>query len=179
MSSHNIIFRIRIVPIGSIDTALIVWLKQNLELHNNYRVFIEPPQDIPRGAYEKQRDQYLGDAILAFLRALRSHTGDTLLGIIDKDCYTDSLSYIFGQASLKGFEAFISLFRLRSEEYSLNSSVFNMRVITEAVHELGHTRGLVHCENPHCVMYFSRSITDTDNKGSRYCRKCKELLSRT
>jgi archaemetzincin len=38
---------------------------------------------------------------------------------------------------------------------------------------LGHTYGLVHCRNPHCVMFFSNSLIDTDVKGPDFCQKCK------
>lgn len=46
----------------------------------------------------------------------------------------------------------------------------------EAVHELGHTFGLVHCIDPKCVMFFSNSLADTDNKNTKFCKKCIKLF---
>jgi predicted Zn-dependent protease len=46
-----------------------------------------------------------------------------------------------------------------------NRSLFHQRVLTEAVHELGHTDGLNHRLNPRCVMFFSNPLVDTERKG--------------
>jgi len=71
-----------------------------------------------------------------------------------------------------------SITRLRQEFYGLpaDHTLFQRRVLTEAVHELGHTYGLGHRKNPGCVMFFSNSLIDTDRKGSEFCPKCKNKL---
>jgi archaemetzincin len=46
----------------------------------------------------------------------------------------------------------------------------------EAVHELGHAFGLVHCKDFECVMHFSNSIEQVDLKANAFCRKCADLL---
>jgi archaemetzincin len=100
-----------------------------------------------------------------------------ILGIVDRDLYVPELNFVFGLAHTKG--AVISLTRLRQGFYDLpeNESRFHQRVLIEAVHELGHTYGLGHCNNPHCVMFFSNSLTDTDRKGSKFCNNCKGKLT--
>ena len=50
------------------------------------------------------------------------------------------------------------------------------RLLTEAVHELGHTYGLPHCPDPRCVMFFSNSRADTDRKSPHLCGRCAPLL---
>jgi len=47
------------------------------------------------------------------------------------------------------------------------------------VHELGHTYGLGHCPDTHCVMHFSNSLRDTDIKSATFCPACQELISAT
>jgi len=98
------------------------------------------------------------------------------LGIVNHDLYVPELNFVFGEASWKA--AAISLTRLRQEFYHLpeNRSLFHQRILTEAVHELGHTYGLGHCENPRCVMFFSNSLMDTDRKGPAFCARCKSKL---
>ena len=49
-------------------------------------------------------------------------------------------------------------------------------MVKEAIHELGHTFGLFHCNNKLCVVYFSNSLYDTDRKGKRLCLDCKNKL---
>jgi archaemetzincin len=68
---------------------------------------------------------------------------------------------------------------LRDEFYGLppNPAALKSRLVKEAVHELGHTFGLVHCPNACCVMYFSNSLGDTDRKGPGFCSACKARLS--
>jgi archaemetzincin len=48
-----------------------------------------------------------------------------------------------------------------------------MRALKEAVHELGHTLGLVHCPEAGCVMHFSNTLADTDCKSHRLCAMCE------
>jgi len=87
------------------------------------------------------------------------------------------LNFVFGEATTKA--AVISLTRLRQSFYKLpeDREIFRKRVLTEAVHELGHTYRLGHCENPRCVMFFSNSLTDTDRKGFEFCLSCKDKLN--
>jgi len=101
---------------------------------------------------------------------------EKILGIVDHDLYVPELNFVFGEASR--IAAVISLTRLRQGFYHLpeNRSLFHQRILTEAVHELGHTYGLRHCENPRCVMFFSNSLMDTDRKGPAFCARCKSKL---
>ena len=101
---------------------------------------------------------------------------EKILGIIDQDLYVPKLNFVFGEASRR--VAIISLTRLRNEFYSLpkDQTLFRKRVLTEAVHELGHTYGLEHCRNPHCVMFSSKSLIDTDLKGPDFCERCKSKI---
>jgi len=103
---------------------------------------------------------------------------EKILGIVDHDLFVPELNFVFGEASPKA--VVISLTRLRQTFYHLpeNQNLFHQRVLTEAVHELGHTYGLGHCGNPRCVMFFSNSLMDTDRKGSGFCPSCKNKLQK-
>jgi archaemetzincin len=110
------------------------------------------------------------------LQAVACPAVERVLGMIDADCYAPGLNFIFGQAALHGRVAFIALPRLRPSFYGMaeDPPLFRQRVLTEAVHELGHTWGLTHCPDPHCVMHFSNTLHDTDLKGATFCRRCQD-----
>lgn len=106
---------------------------------------------------------------------------DIVLGITGADIYAGDLNFVFGQAELNGNYALVSTARLRNTFYGApeeDEKLFNKRISTEVVHELGHIFGLNHCLSTRCVMFFSNSILDTDRKGDEFCNLCKEKLLR-
>jgi len=168
-----------LVPFGNIDSRLLQKMKNDLG-----RVFERPVvtgrgMTEPRYAFHPKRNQYLSTAILnTLLKQKEYEPYEKILGIVDVDLYVPDLHFVFGEAGPKA--AVISLVRLRQEPYGLSSDeeLFYRRILTEAVHELGHSFGLRHCPNPRCVMFFSNSLADTDRKGPDFCKACTQGLKR-
>ena len=114
----------------------------------------------PTHLFDKARKQWISDSLLDWL--LKSNEPDIttkVLAICDFDAYSDELNFVFGEAHLGGRVAAIYLPRLRDQFYvrksdKNNKNLFEQRVIKEAVHELGHTFGLRHCQISKCVMHF-------------------------
>jgi len=127
----------------------------------------------------KRRNQLRStDFLLWSLEKLKPTNEIKILVICDIDAYSGDLNFVFGEAYKGGRIAAIYLPRLRQEFYGLESNklVFHERIIKEAIHELGHTFGLFHCNNKLCVMHFSNSLYDTDIKEKRFCLDCKNKL---
>ena len=166
-----------LVPVGGVDQKVMEFLKHDLNKVFNRQVMIDKGMPEPDYSFNKKRNQYLSTAILNTILEQKEYTAyDKILAIADHDLYVPELNFVFGEAGQKA--AVISITRLRQEFYNLpqDQSLFHKRVLTEAVHELGHTYGLSHCRNPRCVMFFSNTLMDTDRKGSDFCPECKSRL---
>ncbi len=165
---------ILLIAVGEVEPKVIETLKYDLSRVFKRKVLIGRGMARPEDAFNRKRNQYLSTAILKAIMERKEYSiYEKVLGIIDLDLYVPRLNFVFGEASKR--VAIISLTRLRSEFYDLpqDQALFRKRVLTEAVHELGHTYELGHCGNSHCVMFFSNSLIDTDMKGPAFCPKCK------
>jgi len=100
------------------------------------------------------------------------------LGVTGVDLFVPILRYVFGLAEVEGCRAIISTHRLRPEFYEEppNPQLLLERVEKTAFHELGHTFGITHCRDRHCVMFSSVQIENTDAKGADFCGSCLTLL---
>ncbi|MDD1668065.1 MAG: archaemetzincin family Zn-dependent metalloprotease [Methanomicrobiales archaeon] len=160
------------------DSAILSALRDDLA--GIFAAGIELYPSVPPGQkhFVKERGQYLADGLLEDLSAIVSEPGTIPLGITAADLFSPGMNFVFGIAN-RG-RALISVFRLRPEFHGEATSpvAFRRRVLTEAVHELGHALGLAHCEYPGCVMYFSNWIGDTDRKGPGFCYRCARALER-
>lgn len=128
------------------------------------------PIKIPERFYNYERKQYLADNILKFLMNINA---EKVLGITSFDLYTHGLNFVFGMAQYNGKVAVVSTYRLNPAYYfQRNENIFRERIIKEVRHEFGHLLGLHHCQNA-CVMQFSNSIQEVDEKPKEFCEKCR------
>jgi archaemetzincin len=169
---------ITLVPVGEVDSATLAWLKDDLPRILPAEVEEYPPLPLSPQHFQKERNQYQADGILADLTMMIPATTTLCLGITGADIFSSRMNFVFGIAC-KG-RALISTFRLRLEIYGNppNPKVYRWRVLIEAIHELGHALGLPHCEFSGCVMYFSNWIGDTDRKGPEFCYRCRRRVER-
>ncbi|MBI4302242.1 MAG: archaemetzincin family Zn-dependent metalloprotease [Chloroflexi bacterium] len=172
--------RVRLVPLGTIQRELLVRLQAELTKAYGWWGEIAAPRPVPDFAYDRQRSQYLSATLLAVLKEPEPTGEEKILGLTEVDLYVPGLNFVFGEADSEWGAAIISLKRLRQEFYGLTHDEDKLvrRMITEAVHELGHILDLAHCHNRRCVMYFSNSLKDTDNKGAQFCSRCHHQLKK-
>jgi archaemetzincin len=131
-------------------------------------------------AYDRERGQYGSIAVLEMLTRVCPPDAVKLLAVTERDLYIPVLTFVFGQAQLSGRVAVMSLARLRQEFYGLasNREVFLERASKEALHETGHTFGLVHCADRHCAMSLSTNVRQIDSKRCEFCAPCEARLRR-
>ena len=143
-----------------------------------------PPLDRSHPSFNEQRNQWNSDKLLRWLATTIMNNTKSyevrkiILGICNIDAYSSGLNFVFGQASMTAGVAAIYLSRLRQEFYGLDAdrSIFIERVLKEATHEVGHVFGLDHCPKRSCVMHFSNSLVDTDQKAKDFCEICRNKL---
>ena len=105
-----------------------------------------------------------------------NRAGVRRLGVTCVDLYVPILTFVFGEAEVGGARAVVSFHRLRQEFYGLpgNPELERERLLKEAVHELGHTLELTHCDDYRCAMAPSHSVEWIDLKESVFCPDCRE-----
>jgi len=132
----------------------------------------------PQFALVPYRQQYWSTPILERLEEMRPPDYDHILGVTEVDLCIPILTFVFGEALLERPPALISLHRLRPTFYGLpdDPELTLNRATREAVHELGHTWGLVHCQEYACVMHVSRVADEIDLKGPGFCPSCAAIL---
>jgi archaemetzincin len=130
----------------------------------------------PRQAFDPRRRQHASGAILKWLLAEGPPHG-RVLGVTDRDLFIPILTYVFGEAQLGGRAAVVSLARLVEDVELVGPQLLVERLAKEAVHEVGHTFGLVHCDVPRCVMGRSPGVRDVDEKRAEPCAECGAKLA--
>lgn len=129
---------------------------------------------------DRFRNQVDSTWVLSHLLETYPKCIDKVLGITEQDLFIPVLTYVFGEAELGGRVAVVSSHRFRDELYGLPAEPQKMRdrLITESLHELGHTFGLTHCHSTECVMRTSCCAEEIDFKPARFCSPCSERLRR-
>ena len=169
---------IQLVRIGAVAQDVPDFLA--LALHDAFGLRCRVLEDRidPAPAYNPLRQQYNSMDLLVKLMELRAEPDVKLLGLTSVDLFIPILTFVFGQAQLNNRNAVMSVCRLYQSFYGLpdDENLLYSRCEKEALHELGHTFGLVHCTRFDCVMYLSNSIEQVDMKTNNFCDSCGERL---
>lgn len=170
---------ILLVPVPPADHNAIVILQARLASVFSTAVELYPKRDLnPSFAFDFGRNQFNSTLLLAAALDRFNSTSGKILLVTSLDLFVPVLTYVFGEAQLEGKAAIVSSHRLDETIYGLpkNQGLLEERLLKEAIHELGHTFGLVHCRDFNCVMHSSTSVEEIDIKGVTFCRVCKERL---
>ncbi|MEB3780611.1 MAG: archaemetzincin family Zn-dependent metalloprotease [Desulfurococcales archaeon] len=174
--------RVLIVPVGfqrlELLENVVSGVQQSFRGLINIRFMISVEQiSLPSTLLDFSRLQFRADLVNSYLESLFKDyikpIERLVVGLVDGDGYVDGLNFVFGLATPSSGVATVYLNKLVSRDSSLTIA----RVTKEIVHEIGHLLGLDHCTNPTCVMSFSNSIRDVDNKSQFFCDRCKAKLS--
>jgi archaemetzincin len=168
-----------IVPVGELPAAVKREASAALRSVYDCDVTLHESQSIPDGAYDSSRNQYRAEEFIEL--ASRVGSGEKNIAVTPEDLFYRRRNYVFGLAYLSGNGSVISTYRLQTSSdggFSNRSAseVFSDRVRKEVVHEIGHTLGLEHCDQNHCVMSFSPTVREVDIKEENLCGSCSRQI---
>jgi archaemetzincin len=168
---------IRLVALGEVERRLLDVVRASLIRAYRAKCEIDSRPIDPSVAYHPERNQYHSTHLVEQLTRLDGGT-ERLLGVAAVDLFIPILTFVFGEAQLGGSCAVVSYHRLHQSFYGLppDESLLKDRLAKEAVHEMGHTFGLRHCEDYECVMAASHSVEWLDVKGAALCFECRSKV---
>jgi archaemetzincin len=170
--------RLYLLPVNAPEEMVVEELERRLQQVLGWEIRRDVSLPIPVSAFNAVRNQYEALHLMRAIMEVLRNDAVRVLAITEEDLSIPMLTFVFGQAQLGGRIALMSLARLRSEYYGMpaNNELLMIRTMKEALHELGHTFGLVHCPTPTCVMALANNIQQVDDKGVDFCGGCKVLF---
>jgi len=167
-----------ILPIGAVDPALIEFLSLTVGQAFAREVRLGRAAMAPDFAYDAVRRQVHSTLLIDRIESMPRAGDPKILGVTEADLFIPIFTFVFGEARLGGRAAVMSVARLRETHYGREEDrrVLYRRAEKEALHELGHTFGLVHCLDFACVMHFANSVEEVDIKGPSFCARCERRL---
>ena len=172
-SAHKII----ISPIGDVTPDLQGPIGEEIERIYGYPTEVLGILDDLEFAFEPKRNQYHSTPILEQLDGAAPEEAVKVLALVEVDLFIPILTHVYGEAQLGGRACIVSTIRLNEGHSYLNmQEPFLSRIVKEAIHELGHTFKLRHCQEHTCLMHYCRNEGDVDRKSDQLCRYCRILL---
>jgi archaemetzincin len=162
------------------QTALRV-LAANIQTMLAAPVEMAPAMKIPEEAFQSHRCQYDAGLVLKHLSGLSFPEYSRLLAVTDVDLCTPIHTFVFGEAELGKNLAIVSNFRLMHLEEGVKApeDIYYERLVKVALHEIGHTLSLYHCDTPKCLMQASRGLRHLDELDIIFCDRCNFVLGQS
>jgi archaemetzincin len=166
-----------ISPIGDLDMdgKLLKQVQERIGKVFGYETRLHPLIEEKDLYADPIRKQYHSTPILETLAIISPPEAVKILALTKVDLFIPVLTHVYGEAQLGGKACILSTYRF-TERSSFDPETFRCRILKEAIHELGHTFNLRHCQDPACVMHYCRSVREVDRKSHQFCRYCAVFL---
>jgi archaemetzincin len=166
---------LQLLPIGDFEDRLLMELAPALANLFHIPTEVLSVRLDPEFAYHDERQQYHSSEILQAMQGYVDGESWRVLGVTAVDLYIPILTFVFGEAQIGGPCGLVSIHRLKQEFYGLpeDYSVLQQRLLKEAVHEIGHTLDLTHCDDYQCAMAPSHAVEWIDLKEGVLCSSCQ------
>lgn len=175
---------VTLVTLGRFPTELTDAVEQGIEDELQVSVRRIDDRPLPRAAFYAPRRRYRAERLLEHLHTLvpGARESTRILGMTSVDISTTKGRVydwgVFGLGELGGMSCVISLHRLQRN--ARDAAHLRFRIVTTAVHEVGHTLGLDHCTEPRCVMRDAEgSIRTVDTSTGHLGPECRAELEQS
>ncbi|HEX6240970.1 MAG TPA: matrixin family metalloprotease [Polyangiales bacterium] len=171
---------VQLTIFGSFPEPALAQVEAQLRSQLDVEVLPARQRELPASAYYAPRKRYRAERLLDALDS-QPHRGFGQLGLTEVDISTTKGKHkdwgVFGLAWIGGDSAVLSTHRLLRDKPS--EELYRFRVVTTAVHEIGHMLGLDHCSEPRCLMNDAEgSIKTVDESSGELGPRCKAALTR-
>ena len=167
-----------VVPLGPPHEVANAVAAAHLNSIMGFTSRVVPGRDLPDQAYLAPRRQYDAERVT---RRLAEDKPPHLLrmGITDMDLCLTTFTFVYGEASLGGWVAVVSLHRLRPgpDGQPADRPLLYQRLAKVVCHEAGHALGLIHCLEPKCLMRFAGDLGALDGQALAFCPACRRELA--
>ena len=169
---------LQLLPIGDCDGRILMELGPAMAGLFHLPCEVLPGTLDPEFAFHGERQQYHSSELLHAMQRYVARDSWRVLGVTMLDLYIPILTFVFGEAQIGGPCGIVSGHRLRQEFYGLppDDELLHQRLLKEAVHEIGHTLDLTHCDDYQCAMAPSHAVEWIDLKDSTLCEACQSRV---
>ena len=170
---------IRLVPLGDVEPELLEAVSKAITSRVNATIEIAKGEPLPPEAFYKPRKRWRAEKLLEFLDTTKATGAWRVVGVTNAEISTtkgDIFDWgIAGLGTIGGPSCVVSAQLYK--KHSKTKAVMLHRFSDVAVHELGHTLGMPHCESTGCVMADAKgnAIKSADHSTGQYCEPCRKL----
>lgn len=164
--------KVRLLEIGRLPLGLSQWLQKRLPPPFSPGEIVPLRLDLS-ACRDVHRNQLDAQCVLDALPP--APEGHLLLALVADDLFFSVMTYVFGLTELGARRGVLSCHRL-ADDLEGREEVLRQRALVEAVHELGHGVGLVHCQVNECAMHRTLWPEGIDTKEPRLCPTCLSAL---
>ncbi len=177
-----------VVPYGEVDPLALDAVKQAVEAKVNATVRVDPVRPLPPEAFWKPRKRWRAEKLLDPLEAAPPQGAWKVIAVTAAEIFTTKGNIedwgIAGLGHLGGRACVVSTYLYK--KHSKSQSQWLKRFRDVAVHELGHTLGMNHCETQSvngggtCVMADAKgkALKSADASSGQYCEVCRALVEK-
>jgi archaemetzincin len=170
---------VAIQPLGRVDASVVDDVRAGIVGRFDVDVVVLPVRALPASAYYPARDRYRADRLLETLDGEPAAAYAKVVALTEVDVSTtkdDVADWgVFGLGDIDGPSCVISTFRLGRGDAT--PALRESRLVKAVNHELGHTFGMAHCDDPACLMADAEgSIASVDSRDDRFCAACLARL---